>query len=192
VTRHILEDDIVNHQRFRARLKDRQFALDAYHFLRNAIMHDDGSRHSLSQRSTGEVIAELRGENEDYIDYYLSDMGLTAAELEIAGRNDSEIAELLSEVGWRVLTAEQEVALYREALDRLDVAEEKEPVETPHWVYQRFGGAFSVDDRNARTPYARLRFLAFTGRVDITDFDFVSAHITLSDQASSLLGNYIP
>lgn len=190
--RHTLEDDLMAHERFKARLKDRQFALDAYHFLRNPIIHEDGSRHSLSQRSIGEVIADLRGENEDYIDYYLSDIGLTAVELEAAGENDADLAVLLSEIGWMVMTVEQEIALYEEALERLSVAEQREVGSTPDWFSERFGSDYAPTKDSGQTPYGRLRHLSFTGKIDVGEVDFIAAHIFLSEQASSRLGHYVP
>jgi hypothetical protein len=190
--RHTLEDDLVNHQTFKLRLKDRSFALDAYHYLRNAIIHEDGSRHFLSQRSIGEVIADLRDENEDYIEFYLSDLGLKGAELEAAGMHDEELARILGEIGWCVLTAEQEVFLYRSAILRLDEAEKREQGPTPTWFSQRFGNDYSLDMDQPRSPYPRLQHLAFTGRIDIADVEYVSRHIFLSERAAVLAGTYVP
>lgn len=190
--RHTLEDDLAKHEAFKTRLKDYLFALDAYHFMRNPIMHTDGSRHFLSQRSIGEVIADLRGENEDYTEFYLSDLGLKGAELEAAGRHDEELAALLVEIGWSVLAVEQELSLYQAALLRLDEAEKREGGSTPFWFSERFGSDYSVDDYLPSSPYSRLQFVAFTGRLDIDDVEFVCRHIFLSERAVASAGLYIP
>lgn len=192
MNRHTLEDDLAKHEAFKARLKDRRFALDAYHLLRSAIMHDDGSRHFLSQRSIGEVIADLRGENEDYTDFYLSDLGLKGADLEVVGKHDQELAELLGEIGWSLLTVEQEVSLYQAALLRLDEAEKREVGSTPPWFSERFGRDYSADRYRPGSPYSRLQFLSFTSRLDIDDGEFVSRHILLSELASSYAVDYAP
>lgn len=192
MNRHTLEDDLAKHEAFKARLKDRDFALDAYHYLRNAIMHDDGSRHFLSQRSIGELIADLRGENEDYTNFYCSDLVLKGEELEAAGKYDDELAELLGWIGWSVLTVEQEVSLYHAALLRLDEAENRERGPTPTWFSERFGSDYSSDRYQPSSPYSRLQFLSFTGRLELDDVESVSRHLFLSERASSYAVNYAP
>lgn len=189
---HSLEGDLAVHEAFKARLKDRAFALDAYHFLRNAIMHDDGSRHWMSQRSIGELIADLRGENDDYTDFYLSDFGRNGSELETAGHFDDELAELLSQIGWSVLTVEQEVLLYQSSIALLDEAEKQIPGPTPVWFAEHFGNHYSAPEKRGISPYSRLQFLAFTGRIDLDDKEYVSRNIFLSERASSHAVDYAP
>ena len=189
---HTLEGDLATHEAFKARLKDRAFALDAYHYLRNAIMHDDGSRHFLSQRSIGELIADLREENEDYTEFYLSDLGLKGCELQSAGNFDAELAELLAEIGWNVLTVEQEILLYQSAIRRLDESEVRREGPTPSWFSERFGNQFQRDEARRHSPIYRLQFLAFTGRIDLDDVEYISRNIFLSEPASSFAVDYRP
>jgi hypothetical protein len=192
INNHRLEDDLATHEAFKARLKDRAFALDAYHYLRNAIMHDDGSRHFLSQRSIGELIADLRGENENYTGFYLGDLGRNGPELESAGQHDDELAELFAEIGWSTLTVEQEVLLYRASIGRLDKAEKLKVGPTPFWFVEYFGDHYSVDGYRPGSPYSRLQFLAFTGRLDLDDAEYVSRNIFLSERAASYAVDYTP
>lgn len=189
---HSLENDLATHEAFKVRLKDRAFALDAYHYLRNAIMHDDGSRHSMSQRSIGELIADLRGEKDDYTDFYLSDFGRNGAELETAGQFDDELAELLAQIGWSALTVEQEVLLYQSSIARLEEAEKQISGPTPVWFAERFGNHYSAPEKRGISPYFRLQFLAFTGRIDLSDVEYVSRNIFLSERAASHAVDYTP
>jgi hypothetical protein len=74
------------------RMADRDFAVEVYRSLCNVQwQHRDGSRYSCSWRYAGGLVAEIRDEDEDYIDFYCS-----GAE----GRVNGDVEEALAEHGW--------------------------------------------------------------------------------------------
>lgn len=75
------------------RVGDRAFAGRLYSALCNVEWrHDDGSRYSCSWRSAGGLVAEMRGEGEDYMDFYCGGR---------EGAVDEDIADALEAHGWR-------------------------------------------------------------------------------------------
>jgi hypothetical protein len=63
----MLEIDL---EQLRDKLKDRKYAEDLYGALCNNEFIKDGKEWSCTWRYAGGMIARLRGEGEDYLDYY--------------------------------------------------------------------------------------------------------------------------
>jgi hypothetical protein len=73
--------------------RDRGFAVELYGALCNADWrHDDGTEWCGTWRYAGEVVAQLRGRGEDYMDFYCSGG---------EGKITDRVAEAMDALGWR-------------------------------------------------------------------------------------------
>lgn len=83
-----------NSSEIRVRLQDTTFAHYLYSALCNTDLYyqDDPTPVGCTWRRAGEIVATLRDQNEDYLDYYCSGD---------EGTVHPEIAEVLATIGWR-------------------------------------------------------------------------------------------
>lgn len=79
------------------RTADRSFAEDVYRALCNVDWrHADGSRYGCSWRYAGGLVAAMRGQGEDYLDFYCAGG---------EGQVSAEIRDALAEHGWSAHSA---------------------------------------------------------------------------------------
>lgn len=94
-----------NSPEIRARLQDVTFAQHLYSALCNTDLYyqDDPTPVGCSWRTAGGIVADLRDQNEDYVDFYCSD---------VAGVVYPEIAEALATIGWRAVPIEEDESFF--------------------------------------------------------------------------------
>lgn len=87
---------------FRPKLKDRNYAKALYAALCNNEFEKDGKKWSCTWRYAGGLVADLRNEGEDYLDYYCS--GLLHDEEPIAeGHITDELRQDIESLGWSIV-----------------------------------------------------------------------------------------
>jgi hypothetical protein len=84
----MLEVDL---EQLRDKLKDRKYAEDLYSALCNNEFTKEGKEWSCTWRYAGGMIARLRGEGEDYLDYYC---------IGNEGNITEQVKEDLEALGW--------------------------------------------------------------------------------------------
>jgi hypothetical protein len=87
-----LQTYLENNKKIKERCKDREFAKKLYSALCNVMWVKDDIHWTCSWRCAGDIVAQLRNENEDYMDYYCG-----GAE----GSVFDEVEDLLGEMGWK-------------------------------------------------------------------------------------------
>ncbi len=88
-----LEVDLRGSEAAKVFVRDRHLAKLLYGALCNTDWyHTDGSGWSCTWRYAGGLVADLRGENEGYMDYYCSG---------VEGCVDPRVASLLNSLGWK-------------------------------------------------------------------------------------------
>lgn len=89
----------------RARLQDKIFAQHLYSALCNTDLYyqDDPTPVGCTWRTAGGIVADLRDQNEDYLDFYCSgDEGVVYP----------EIAEALAAIGWRAVPIKEDESFF--------------------------------------------------------------------------------
>lgn len=94
-----LENDILSSLLLQKKAKDRDYAIRLYCTLCNLIWVKDGEEWSGTWRYNGGLVAELRDQGEDYLDFYCS--GLHDFYHEISENCvDPEVEKDLGKLGW--------------------------------------------------------------------------------------------
>jgi hypothetical protein len=127
-----MEEALRNDTEFLALLKDEIFACAAYQsFCNEVYINDDRQRFSCSWRYAGGLIAELRNEGEDYIDYY---MDFVKGELfDQTDPYKNTIQQIYNRLGWRLLTVDDQVQDFKVASVLLTEKLNLPKTSTPDW-----------------------------------------------------------
>lgn len=125
-----LELALYGDDEFLLAVKDIEFARAAYDTLCNTEWVDaDFERWSCTMRYAGGIIATARDQGEDYVEFYLGD----SEDSDAARTHSRTFRKMLSRLGWRLMTVEDEIKDTRLLIDRLIEAERHEAAATPSW-----------------------------------------------------------
>ena len=162
-TQPSMEDDMANSSSFKERLKLDEFAYAVYSAMCNQEWRkfDTKSRWGCSWRTSGGIVADLRDQGEDYIDFYCSGMGIHKGVPE--GTVTPEVAQALLELGWRPLTAEEIAEEHQEVLDRIGFLETQE-------ANQDWRGDFQNFTPDIKKTSGRIHALAMAGKISKVEY----------------------
>lgn len=171
---------------FMARVKDLDFAKAVYSaFCNREWINGEGKRWSCSWRYAGGLVAEARGEGEDYLDFYLGDFAGEGGVPLDGPRLEAEFREILKRLGWAEITPEQEAEARLDAEARLLAAEALEGADMPDW-YARFVNGKPPAGRDG-TFVGRIHRAAATGRLGQKLYWKLLETAFLSEEAEALV-----
>lgn len=183
-----LEKALKKDEEFLALLKDEGFACAAYEsFCNTAYINEHRERFSCSWRYAGGMIASLRDEGEDYIDYYLGDFIEREAFNRVEQHKD-KVQEVYNRLGWRLLTSDDEVHDFKIALELLTQKRELPMGETPDWYLTVKKYIRDWDDRFAgEAPLSLAHQAANAGQISEDEYRFLLERFIIEAEAAAIL-----
>lgn len=182
-----MEEALRNDTEFLALLKDEIIACAAYQsFCNEVYINDERERFSCSWRYAGGLIAELRNEGEDYIDYYID---FVKGELfDQTEPHKNTIQQIYNRLGWRLLTVKDQVYDFKVASALLDEKLSLPKTSTPDWyvAIKEF-----IKDWNARFDdnniVSIVHHAANDGHISKADYNYFLEVLIVDAEASDIL-----
>lgn len=179
-----LEHAIKADPTFLARIKDVGFARVVYAALCNREwITKAGQRWSCTWRYAGGLVAEIRAEGEDYLDFYVGfgdDEWMPAD----ASGLEAEFLAILGRLGWNEITPGQEVEAALQAEEILKQAEALPATAVPDWYGRLAQSKLAPDDT---TFLGRIRRAALHGQLDQAQYWKLLKSVFLSEEARRIL-----
>lgn len=183
-----LEKALKKDEEFLALLKDEGFACAAYEsFCNQVYINEKRERFSCSWRYAGRIVAEMRDEGEDYLDYYLGDY-IERSGLDQVPLHRNKVQEVYNRLGWRLLTIEDQVQDFKTALELLKEKRALPKAETPDW-YARI----KQYDKDWDTRFAGDDFVSVVhrtandGQVTKEEYHFLQERLFVESEAADVL-----
>lgn len=182
-----LEKSLRTDPEYLSLLKNEVFACAAYQsFCNEVYINEHRERFSCSWRYAGGLIAELRDEGEDYIDYY---MDFVKGELfDQTEQHKNTIQQIYNRLGWRLLTVEDQVYDFKVASALLDEKLRLPTTSTPDWyvAIKEF-----IKDWNARFAdnniVSIVHHAANDGQISKADYNYFLEVLIVDAEASDIL-----
>jgi len=183
-----LEKALKKDEEFLALLKDEGFACAAYESFCNQVYIDEQrERFSCSWRYAGGMIAEMRDEGEDYLDYYLGDF-IERTGLDRVPLHKDKVQEVYNRLGWRLLTVEDQVQDFKTALELLKERRSLPKAETPDWYAAIKGYMKDWDTKcSGDDPVSVVHRAANDGQVTKEEYHFLHDRFFIESEAADIL-----